>query len=463
MSRPLFLSILLLISGVAPVFAQQAPQRITLQEALNRALERGFALERGANAVAQSEIAVASSRSAFLPTVNFNSSTAQSYGRQFVEGRFEDRATESLNFGVSAGVNLFNGYADQAEVARAGFARESAEQTLRRTRQNTLFDVASAYLNVLLRDEQLSVQEEALRQQQLQLQRVQQLIDAGARPSSDLFQQRAEVAQAELAVVNARRDGQTAQVQLVQRLRLDPAGAYTFEVPEDLIPALEEVQLGYQAEALISQALETRSDFQAVASTIEAAQQSERIARSTRLPRVNFNVSYGSGWTSAFTEVVRDPLTGLPMGTRDVPFFDQLDRRRSGSVQLSLAMPIYDRNATRLNTQRAQLAIRNAQLDREELQQAIAAQVQTALLDAQATAEQVRVTAVQVEAAEQALAAVQARYEAGAATLLEVTQAQTSVTRARSASVTAKYTLALQEQIIYFQVGTLDVSSFLPR
>lgn len=463
MYRLLFLSLMALVFLGTPLYAQDAPQRITLQDALTMAMERAFALERGANAVAQSEIAVASSRSAFLPTLNFNSSTAQSYGRQFVEGRFENRATESLNFGVSAGVNVFNGFADEAEVARADFARESAEQTLRRTRQNTLFDVATAYLNVLLRDEQRSVQEENLRQQELQLLRVQQLIDAGARPSSDLFQQRAEVAQAELAVVNARRDVQTAQVQLVQRLRLNPAGSYTFEVPEDLIPALEEVRMDYRAEALISQALDTRSDLQALSSSIEAAQQSERIARSTRLPRINFNVSYGSGWTSAFTEVVRDPLTGLPAGTRDVPFFDQLDRRRSGSVQLSLALPIYDRNATRLNTQRAQLATRNAQLDREELRQAIATQVQTALLDAQATAEQVRVTAVQVEAAEQALAAVQARYEAGAATLLEVTQAQTAVTRARSSSVTAKYTLALQEQIIYYQVGTLDLTSFLSR
>jgi outer membrane protein len=61
-----------------------------------------------------------------------------------------------------------------------------------------------------------------------------------------------------------------------------------------------------------------------------------------------------------------------------------------------------------------------------------------------------------VRSAELALSASQDRYEAGASTLVELTQARATQVQAASSLVTARYNLLFQRTLMDYYVGDID-------
>ena len=118
-----------------------------------------------------------------------------------------------------------------------------------------------------------------------------------------------------------------------------------------------------------------------------------------------------------------------------------------------MSIPLFDRgDHAALATQRAQIQADNARLALEDLQQDVGLEVRRAYLDYQAAQEQLEREA-QLRAAELALQTSQERYNVGAATLVEVTQARATQVQAASALVTARYNLLFQRTLIDYYVG----------
>jgi len=148
-----------------------------------------------------------------------------------------------------------------------------------------------------------------------------------------------------------------------------------------------------------------------------------------------------------------------PAGTYDFGFTDQLDQRRGGSIGLGISIPLFDRGATGLAEQRAQLAADNERLALAATRQTIALEVRRAYLDLSSAREQLAAAEAQQAAAQQAVEVVEKRYQAGAATLVEVTQARASQVQAASAVISARYGLLLQRTALSYYTGDLDPST----
>jgi outer membrane protein len=117
---------------------------------------------------------------------------------------------------------------------------------------------------------------------------------------------------------------------------------------------------------------------------------------------------------------------------------------------------LFDRGSTDLATQRAQINEENARLELKNRQQQIGLEVRRAYLDYQAAVQQLDAAEAQLRAAALALQTSQQRYNVGAATLLEVTQARATQLQAASGLVTARYGLLFQRTLIGYYVGDLD-------
>jgi outer membrane protein len=178
-----------------------------------------------------------------------------------------------------------------------------------------------------------------------------------------------------------------------------------------------------------------------VEARVEAAEQAERSAAGGYWPTVTLSAGYGSGYSSAAS---------------DVSFADQLDERQSGSVSLGLSYPLFDRFATGRTRERARVTVSNARLELADLRQTVALEVKRAVLDRDTARERLRAAVAQVAAAERALEAVQHRYEAGGSTLHEVTLARSDLVGANSARVSAHYRLLWQRHVLDYYVGDLD-------
>jgi outer membrane protein len=436
----------LVVAASAAGAQTSAPsQTITFDDAIRIALRQNTTLQQATNSAALSSATVRQQKLGLLPDLRFTTNTGQSYGRTFSqdEGRIINETTQSLNAAVSSSMTVFNGLTNIANLRSAQLSEDAGEKNVTRAEQRVAFTVASNFLALVQQQEQLRVQRENLAAQEAQERQIKAYVDAGSRPISDLYQQQATVAATRSQVVNADRALELAKVDLIQTLQLDPRGTYAFTPPA--LDTTAKIRVEFSLDSLLSRAVGQRSDLFAQQSLVGAASQSVKAAKGGRWPALSLSAGYNSGYNSA----------------TDIGFTDQLDQRRGGSIGLGLSIPLWDRGSTDLATQRAQIAEDNARLDLKNRQQQIGLEVRRAYLDYRAATQQLDAAEAQLRAAQLALESSQQRYNVGAATLLEVTQARAAQFQAASALISARYGLLFQKTLIGYYVGDLNPRSVM--
>jgi outer membrane protein len=413
---------------------------ITFPDALQIALEHNSTLRQAQNAAKTTDVNVYQARGQFYPDLALSTRGSQNYGRNFdeSEGRVFDTSTRSASVGLSSSVTLFDGFGNTATLDQAKLDRQASNQDLTRTRETVVFTVAANFLALVQQQEQLRVRRESLAAESELERQIKDYVDAGARTIADLYQQQSTVAAARLAVVDAERAAQLAEVDLMQTLQLDPAGAYQFE-PPPYDPSM--TREAPTLDAMLASAYAQRADLRAEENRLEAAGQGIRIAKSGRWPTITLGADYGSDYTSS----------------SDLGLGDQFDQRRGGTLGLSFTLPIFNRGNTTAAIRRAEIETNNAQIALDALRTQVGLDVRRAYLDFNAAREQLSAADSQVKAAELALQAAQDRYQAGAATLVELTQARASQVEAASALVTAKSNLVFQRTLVDYFIGELKV------
>lgn len=432
---------LLLLAPVA--LAAQQPRTITLDDAMRIALRQNGDLRLARNAAAQQVSSVRQAKSAFLPNLSFSTSTGQNYGRNFSldEGRIVNQTTQSFNMGVSSSITVFNGFQNTSNARSASLSEEASGQSVRRAEQTVAFTVATNFVNLVTQQELLRVQEENLVAQQAQEAQIQQFVNAGTRPISDLYQQQAAVASTRLAVVNAQRALELAKVDIIQALQLDPTGTYDFVASTS--SEIADTTGAFELDSLLESALRRRADITARQLSVDAAALEVKSAQGTRWPTLSLSAGYNTAFSSA----------------SDLAFSDQLDQRRGGSIGLSVQVPLFDRGSSSINSQRALIAEDNARIALENQRQQVALEVRRALLDYNAAQQQLAAAEAQERAASLALESTSRRYEVGAATLLEVTQARATMVQAASSLVNARNGLTLQRSVMSYYTGDLQTAA----
>ena len=409
-----------------------AERAITLQEAITLALAQNSTIRFARNATALDSLNVRQARNAFRPNLVATSQSSQGFG-----AGSQGQNNFSVGGGVSSGVTLFDGGQNTGALQQARLFLQASGQDLDRSRQTVVFIVASDFLALITQQEQLRVQQENLVAQEQELAQLEQFVRAGTRPIGDLYQQQAAVAATRLALVNARRAAEVAEVDLIQELLLDPRLDYAFVTPTTLDAGSAPP---FNLDSLITVALAQRVDLRAQALRVRAAEREIRIAEGGRFPLVTGNAGYSSGYNSA----------------NDGAFASQLNDRRGGSFGVGVSVPIFDRGAVSIARQRARIQLDNQRLILRDQEQSVALEVRRANLDYVAAGEQLAASNAQQAAAALALQAAQSRYRVGLATFVEVTLARASLVQAQSAVVSARSSLVFQQALMSYYTGVLD-------
>jgi outer membrane protein len=373
-----------------------------------------------------------------MPTFGFNVGGRNDLGKQFdvQTGTLSNKQTQSASGGVGSNFTLFDPNRG-LDVAAARLDVASSEATLFRTRQTTVYNVATQFVAYLGAQSRLEVQKENLAALQLQEAQIQRFADAGARPISDLYNVKSQVANTQLQVVQAEQQIELAKFNLMRTLQLDAAKDYEFVKPDIPVAA---TSVSYNLDSLTRLAFLQRRDYLAAQGQVTAAQKRVSSAARGNLPALNFNVSYGSSGRFGQTE----------------SFGDQFDQNRGGSISTSLNFPILDRSAVRIQKTRASIQQENAQLQLAQTRQSVSLDVRQAWYSIRSAQQQLIAAQAGLVAATQALEATQQRDNVGAATLLEVTQLRAQRVNAQSALADAQYNLVLNQAAMAYFTGELD-------
>jgi outer membrane protein len=429
-----------------PVFANAQQQTITLEEAIQIALENNYQLKQAENNRGLADTQVRSARADFYPNLNANFSGQRTVGRQFVEedASFDDRTTYSLSGSMSSNVTIFNGFSNIANLRRAEADRASEELQLERLRENVMFETASRYLQVVLNQELLRISESTLEASQSQLEQIRAQVEVGARPTVDLYNQEAIVASDELSVIQDENALEVSKAQLVRIMQDDAITEVVTSMPSMDEQALMPIEMNLNE--LIDAALETRKDFRAQEYFIESDMQSHRIARAQFMP----TISASAGINTRYSDQISFMDDPVDFGDQ---FFNQNINR---SIGFNISIPIFTRWNTRTSVENAYVQLRNSQLELDNVRFQVSEEVRQAYNDYMSLIKELESSEKALIAAERAYETEQQRYEVGATTLIELNQANANFVQAQSNDIQAKYNFIFQEKLLDYYIGRLS-------
>jgi len=186
--------------------------------------------------------------------------------------------------------------------------------------------------------------------------------------------------------------------------------------------------LGVPADAQFQQFkpedISRRPEFAQLEATLRAAKEEIRIARADRLPSLSYSINGGFD-TDSLKAVRLKEHTGV-------------------SAAISVNIPIFDWGATRSRERQARLRVQVAENERALALRGLTQQYYAALAQANTAAARVRLAGTAITLAQTNLDASIARYRAGEAQIIEVTDAQTTLVQQR---------LALYQAIFDYQTA----------
>jgi outer membrane protein len=393
----------------------------------------------------------------FLPNLDLSGSYSRSRGISYLTTgppTIVDSRNRGYGYQVTSVLNLFSGLSDYGAFESALGRRKAAELTLERARQEIVFDVAQAYLQVQLDDRVTAIADEnakASRERQLLLEQQAQL---GARSLADLYRQQAQTSSDEALLIQTRNKRRDDLILLLRRLRLDLGREYV--LPE---VALDSAAAGgpYDDEAaLVAAALDARPDLRAAWHQAAAARGAVTTARSGFLPRLDL------GWSMVSTSRILD--TDVANGVDELanlPAQRSLDSQLANQIDYTLGVTatwgIFDRLATRAAAKQAEAAAADAQIDYEDSRLQVEGDVKQAFGDFHAAELTLTAAREGLKAAGESYAAVKERYAVSASSLLDLLTAQTALLQAESALAQAEVGFYLQGRQMEFALGRMPV------
>jgi len=455
MKKIIFLTLLVFLANTGTILGQST-QRITIQDAINIALENNYQLKQANNNLELSEQSIKSEYADFLPNISGSLSGSRQTGRQFIQetASFGDATSQSISGSIRASVPIFNGFQNLYSLKISQNNQESSEDRLQRAKETVIFTTATRFLQVLLDQQLLEIAAENLITSEKQLEQIQAQVDVGSRASVDGYNQESTVANNELTVTQRENSLQLNKLLLIRQLQIDPLGDYEFVTPTISEESAKNANpSAYDLQELIDQAIATRADYQSEIIDIQNLEYQLLLSKASLIPTLSANASLSTGYSDQYS--IPDPLN--PGQRQNVDFGEQFfDQRINRGLGISLNIPLFSNWNRMYNIQSSKVNLKNAELSLGNSRLQIIQEVTQAFTDYSSIVKQFEASNKSLIASEKAFETQQERYNVGASTLIELSQAQANYVTAQSNYTQALYNLVFQEKLLDFYLGKLS-------
>ena len=377
----------------------------------------------------------------WLPSLNGQVSENMSFGRGLGgNNTYEYGNSATTGFSVGSSMTLFDGLATPNRIKLARLNLDAATEDLEKAQDDIRVAVAKAYVQVLYNLEIEDVARHQVSIDSLQVERLSGMMGVGKSSKAQLSQQKASLAQSKVTLVQAQNNVRAAVLDLAQLLELPSWDG--FSVVRISPDAPSNIVLGHPDD-IYADAVMDRPSIKAEELRLQGTERSIEIAKSGYYPSLSLSAGLGTNYYSTF-------------GTAG--FWDQLGANFSQYVGLSLNIPIFNKFQVRnqVRTAKIQQEAQKAQLRR--VQQSLYKEIYQAWNGAVAAQAKYDASVEASAAAQDAFSLVEARYEAGAATITEFSDARNRMMKAQSDLVQASCEYLFQTALVgFYRTGTLEL------
>lgn len=431
-------------SGSVPVKPVAGRMPLSLQDAINLALKHNLGLllssadTRAARGQRWQEL------SALLPHVTAN---------PFIEESKTNIAEAGLagladTLHISPAVGPFSYFDARAAVtqtlfdwksinnARAANANlRSADYTLLDAHDLVVLTVGNVYFQAIADEARIATDEAQVQTAQTLFSQASDQVNAGTAADIDGLRTKVELQTRQQQLIQAKNDFAIQKILVARVIGL--AVSQEFDLT-DKSPYLPVENL--TVDQALKRAYDTRSDYRAATAGVRAAELSRQAAIGGYFPSVSFGADYGRG--GAHT-------------SDSTPVYD---------VRGTISIPIFTGNSVHGDIQQADARLEQAKERLDNLRGQIEADVRTALLNLESSAEQVNVARSNIDLADQTLTQSQDRFTAGVTDTVEVVQSQEAVASAHEQYISSlySYNFAKISLIRALGAGEKGVNEFFP-
>jgi outer membrane protein TolC len=415
----LFLGFTFAVAAADTNAAAWLTRPLSLADALNTALLRNAAILKAQNDLEASHGLGVQTRAVALPQVTASGQYKYT-DPSAIEGFFgSTQPNENWNAGIQLVQSIYEGGKLVAAIRAADATKQQALAQYQTSVADTLLAVRLAYYDTLLAAQQITVHEASVVLLQKELEDQQHRLDAGTVPKFNVLRAEVAVANERPNLIRARNQYRIAKNNLANLLGYNLPREIWENIPLNLTDTLEAAPYEVNLPDAIQQALARRTELTALRKQVELQQLNLVNARSGYKPTVQLFAGYN--WYNAqFTPPV------------------ELDHDIHGwNAGAQMKWNIFDGLLTHGKVIQADAQFARAKTDLADQSRQIELAVRTAYSDFIEAKEVLDSQAKVQEQADEALREAKARTDAGTGTQLDVLDAETSLTQARTTQIQA--------------------------
>ncbi|MBN2198411.1 MAG: TolC family protein [Candidatus Aminicenantes bacterium] len=437
-----FAGIVLLALALSVAAPAQEPDRLslTLEDCLRLALEKNpmhlASLEKIEGAQSQLRRAA----SGFFPQLTASGLYTMDEKLftlefpSFIPGQPPQRValdfTKDYQFSMSLNVPLFTGGRLVSAFKQAQDNLKATRETVRQSRQDTIYNVTGAFYGFLLAKEFAAVSEEALALAEKHFQNVKNLYEVGMASKFDLLRAEVQVTNLMPSLLRARNGLTQAEAGLKTLLGLD------LEQPVTFTGVMEFVPLEPDLENCTAAALLNRPELNQMLYQKRMAAEMVKMSRAAGLPTVAISGAFNY-WADAFD-------------------FRKNTWQDYYSINLVFSLPLFTGFSTSAQVGQSKSLLRELEQTHRGMVDMVKLEVRQAILNLNHARETLRSQEKNVEQAEESVRIAELNYSEGLATSLDVNSVQVALAQARTNRSQALYDYVMSQAQLRRAMGAED-------
>ena len=332
----------------------QTPNVLTLQDAVDMAVERNINIKQSELNQKNSELNRSDAIGNFLPSISASANHQWNIGRSvnvttnIIEGVTTQFSSGNLNIGLP----IYSGSRNVYQLHRANLEILASKYQLEDIKDDIKLFVANSYLQIMFNSEILKVQQSQLEITKAELKRTKDLIETGIFSPRQIYEIEASLASQEQNVVQAENNLRDAKLNLSQLLLIDDYESFDIAYEDFSIPFSD--ILDRNPKEILEKSLTFRNDIKLAETNISIAEKDIKISKSLRLPSITSFYS----WNTRISYLDLTPN-----------FEDQFNLNKGQTYGLALNIPIFQGNAIKNNIERTKVNLQRLeyQYDQEKL------------------------------------------------------------------------------------------------
>jgi outer membrane protein TolC len=395
-------------------------ESLNLERCVEIALKMHPDIAAAKNTVNASESRIGQARSNYYPQIDWSSSynrispasdrsvsssssgiTSSSFGR--TGGSFDEYST-----GFNLSQTIYDFGKTPTQVMIQNFNLDSSRSGLENVTNQVIFNVKQTYYGVLQSKRNRDVSMEAVKQFQQHLEQAKGFYEVGTKPKFDVTKAEVDLSNAKLNLIKAENALRLAIVNLNNAMGITEAPEYVIE--DNL--SFQKYAIAF--EEAMEKAYKNRPDIKSITAKKRASERSIELAKKDYYPSLTGSAAYN--WSGE-----KFPLD------------------RVWNIGATLSFPIFSGFLTKYQVEEANANLNVLSANEEALRQTVFLEVQQAYLNIKDAEERIPTAELTVKQAEENFEIANGRYAAGVGNPIEVTDAEVSLSNAKTSYIQALY------------------------